>query len=356
MITIQHLNIQDHGEPGNRLGKTTNSGIGETTATQLAGQHPVVGSTELKTRKVLPVVGKKGANRMSDESTLRPAVVGNKGAGYMLEESRLRSTVGNNGVEYMPEGSMLRSAVGNDGAGYMLEEESTLRSAVGNNGAGYMLEEGSTLRPAVVGNKGAGYMLEEGSTLRSAVGNDGAGYMRERTSLGPTVGKGAGGIVWERTSLGPNVGNGAGGILTQALKPVGGDNGAPVVQKKKVSFGDPPTITLESKVSTTTIPPTSVGPEVSVGKTDKYHEEIWLSGSLKVLKGESPNASGKWLSKITEQAKHYRGMFTDLGYPIAYFGLPYCYIYGTEPRFTDTREGFGNTRTGEKDIYCSGGP
>jgi len=109
--------------------------------------------------------------------------------------------------------------------------------------------------------------------------------------------------------------------LTQALKPVVGDNGASVVQKK-VTFGDPPTITLESKVSTTTIPPTSVGPEVSVGKTDKYHEEIWLSGALKILKGETPNASGKWLSKMTEQAKHYRGMFTELGYPIAIFTAP----------------------------------
>ena len=40
------------------------------------------------------------------------------------------------------------------------------------------------------------------------------------------------------------------------------------------------------------------------------------------MKGETPNASGKWLSKMTEQAKHYRGMFTDLGYPIAIFTAP----------------------------------
>ena len=105
MITRQHLNIQDHGEPGNRLGKTTISSIGETTATQLAGQHPVVGNTEAKTRKVIPVVRNKGASHMSEESMLRPAV-GNNGAGYMPEKLLLRPTVGNNGVGYMPEESL----------------------------------------------------------------------------------------------------------------------------------------------------------------------------------------------------------------------------------------------------------
>ena len=59
-----------------------------------------------------------------------------------------------------------------------------------------------------------------------------------------------------------------------------------------------------------------------MGKIDKYHEEIWMSGAQKNLKGETPNASGKWLSKMVEQAKHYRGMFTESGYPIAIFTAP----------------------------------
>ena len=40
------------------------------------------------------------------------------------------------------------------------------------------------------------------------------------------------------------------------------------------------------------------------------------------MKGETPNASGKWLSKMVEQAKQYRGMFTESGYPIAIFTAP----------------------------------
>ena len=76
---------------------------------------------------------------------------------------------------------------------------------------------------------------------------------------------------------------------------------------------------LSPKVPTVTTTPTPVGPEASVGKLYKYHEEIWMSGALIILKGETPNASGKWLSKMVAQAKQYRGMFTESGYPIAIF-------------------------------------
>ena len=180
--------------------------------------------------------------------------------------------------------------------------------------------EGSMLRSAV-GNNDAGYMLEEGSMLRPAVGNNGAGYMLEKTSLGPIVGNGTGGIVWERTSLGPYVVSGAEGILTQSLKPVVGDSGLSAV-KKKVTFGDPHTISLEPEITVATLTSTAVGSVVTVGKADKYHEEIWLSGALKILKGEIPNASGKWLNKMTEQAKQFRGMFSESGFPIAIFTAP----------------------------------
>ena len=80
---------------------------------------------------------------------------------------------------------------------------------------------------------------------------------------------------------------------------------------------------LTSKVptstTTTTTPPET---EALPGKPDKYHEEIWLSGTLIILRGGTPNASSKWLSKMVEQSKQYRGMFTAAGYPIAIFTAP----------------------------------
>jgi hypothetical protein len=81
-------------------------------------------------------------------------------------------------------------------------------------------------------------------------------------------------------------------------------------------------VAMGPKTPIVSITPTPVGPEATVGKLDKYHEEIWRSGALRILKGEAPNASGKWLSKMVEQAKHYRGMFTEFGYPIAIFTAP----------------------------------
>ena len=98
MITRRHLDIQDHGEPGNRLGKTWKSGIGEINATQATGEQPVVGNTEARVRKDL-------FTKLIGLSSLKPAVVENKSAGYMPEGLLLRPTVGNNGVGYRPEES-----------------------------------------------------------------------------------------------------------------------------------------------------------------------------------------------------------------------------------------------------------
>ena len=47
MITRRHLNVQDQGVPGNRLGKVAKSSIGEAeTIAQLAGQSLAVGNGE----------------------------------------------------------------------------------------------------------------------------------------------------------------------------------------------------------------------------------------------------------------------------------------------------------------------
>ena len=100
------------------------------------------------------------------------------------------------------------------------------------------------------------------------MGNKGAGYTPE-------------------TSLRPAVGNGAGEMVAQPLRPAVGNNGTTGTQKQ-VTFGDRPTVTLLPKAHTVTTTPTPVGPETSVGKLDKYHEEIWMSGALIILKGETP--------------------------------------------------------------------
>ena len=63
---------------------------------------------------------------------------------------------------------------------------------------------------------------------------------------------------------------------------------------------------MEPEIPVATLTSTAVGSVVPVGKADKYHEEIWLSGALIILKGGTPNANGKWLSKMTEQAKQFR--------------------------------------------------
>ena len=47
-----------------------------------------------------------------------------------------------------------------------------------------------------------------------------------------------------------------------------------------------------------------------------------MSGALIILKGGTPNASGKWRRKMVGQATQYRGIFTETGYPIAVFTAP----------------------------------
>ena len=100
------------------------------------------------------------------------------------------------------------------------------------------------------------------------------------------------------------------------------ENGAEFPRtRKQVTFGAQSTAGPSPKNPTIAIP-TQVGPEAPMRKSDKYHEEIWLSGALIILKGGTPNASGKWLNKLVEQAKQYRGIFTESGFPIAIFTAP----------------------------------
>ena len=76
------------------------------------------------------------------------------------------------------------------------------------------------------------------------------------------------------------------------------ENGAEFPRtRKQVTFEAQSTAGPSPKNPTIGIP-TQVGPEAPVRKSDKYHEEIWLSGALIILKGGTPNASGKWLNKL----------------------------------------------------------
>ena len=55
----------------------------------------------------------------------------------------------------------------------------------------------------------------------------------------------------------------------------------------------------------------------------KYHEEIWLSGAVNLLRGEPNTATpSKWARKIEEQSRSYRIMFSENGCPIAIFSVP----------------------------------
>ena len=85
----------------------------------------------------------------------------------------------------------------------------------------------------------------------------------------------------------------------------GGKHVAPTTQPTAAKLPEP-------------VPPTTT----TALKVDKFHEEIWMSGALTILKGGTPNASGRWLNKMVEQAKQYRGMFTGSGCPIAIFTAP----------------------------------
>ena len=67
------------------------------------------------------------------------------------------------------------------------------------------------------------------------------------------------------------------------------------------------------------------------GSPLKYHEDIWMSGAVNLLKGE-PNTSypDKWARKLQEQAQRYRITFGKGGCPLAIYSVPIVgsLIYG----------------------------
>ena len=54
----------------------------------------------------------------------------------------------------------------------------------------------------------------------------------------------------------------------------------------------------------------------------KYHEDVWLSGAVNVIRGEPNCAPARWARKIEEQAKKYRITFGPGGCPLAIFSVP----------------------------------
>ena len=49
----------------------------------------------------------------------------------------------------------------------------------------------------------------------------------------------------------------------------------------------------------------------------KFHEEIWLSGAVNLLRGEPNCAPAKWARKLEEQSKKYRIIFGEGGCTMA---------------------------------------
>ena len=54
----------------------------------------------------------------------------------------------------------------------------------------------------------------------------------------------------------------------------------------------------------------------------KFHEEIWLSGAVNLLRGEPNCAPARWARKLEEQSKKYRIIFGPGGCPMAIFTVP----------------------------------
>ena len=72
-------------------------------------------------------------------------------------------------------------------------------------------------------------------------------------------------------------------------------------------------------------PDPSVGSAAAGGCKEnplKFHEEIWLSGAVNLLRGEPNCAPAKWARKLEEQAKKYRIIFSPGGCPMAIFTVP----------------------------------
>ncbi len=112
MITRRHLNVQDQGVPGQRLGKAAKNSTGETgSASQWAGQIRAEGKggarAALSTPQPLtPAIGNNVVGKTREHLDAQPltSTTGNSGVGKTREQAvlstppPLTSTTGNSGV------------------------------------------------------------------------------------------------------------------------------------------------------------------------------------------------------------------------------------------------------------------